>query len=164
LFVSSGLFVFWYHSPNLLDTPRTFIFETFKQMLCFKRSCRLNVRQCWTEHTARTYRPCHEHRIKLGEYQNSSYIWTLIPKMYGECTLNYRHSPSRHEMKGKLSLTGYLYPKEKSTVSSTHEYRRNWFLHLQRMPQHRIPLKSYHYSPQGKRTAWRPKKGWREQL
>jgi hypothetical protein len=44
------------------------------------------------------------------------------------------------------------------------EYRRNWLLHLQRMPQQRIPLKSYHYSPQGKRTVGRPKKRWREQL
>jgi hypothetical protein len=44
------------------------------------------------------------------------------------------------------------------------EYRRNWLLHLKRMPQHRIPLKSHHYSPQGKRTVGRPKKRWREQL
>jgi hypothetical protein len=44
------------------------------------------------------------------------------------------------------------------------EYRRNWLLQLQRMPQHRIPLKSYHYSPQGKRTVGRPKKRRREQL
>ena len=44
------------------------------------------------------------------------------------------------------------------------EYGRNWLLHLQRMPQNRIPLKSYHYSPQGKRTIGRPKKRWREQL
>jgi hypothetical protein len=44
------------------------------------------------------------------------------------------------------------------------EYRRNWLIHLQRMPQHRIPLKSYHYSPQGKRTVGGPKKRWREQL
>jgi hypothetical protein len=44
------------------------------------------------------------------------------------------------------------------------EYRRNWLLHLQRMPQNRIPLKSYLYSPQGKRTIGRPKKQWREQL
>jgi hypothetical protein len=44
------------------------------------------------------------------------------------------------------------------------EYRRNWLLHLQRMPQNRIHLKSYHYSPQGKRTVGRPKKRWREQL
>jgi hypothetical protein len=43
------------------------------------------------------------------------------------------------------------------------EYRRNWLLHLQRMPQNRIPLKSYHFSPQGKRTIGRPKKGWREE-
>ena len=38
------------------------------------------------------------------------------------------------------------------------EYRRNWLLHLQRMPQDRIPLKSYRYRPQGKRTIGRPKK------
>jgi hypothetical protein len=44
------------------------------------------------------------------------------------------------------------------------EYRRNWLLHLQRMPQNRIPLKSFHYSPRGKRTIGRRKKRWREQL
>jgi hypothetical protein len=44
------------------------------------------------------------------------------------------------------------------------EYRRNWLLHLQKMPQNRIPLKSYLYSPHGKRTIGRPKKRLREQL
>jgi hypothetical protein len=44
------------------------------------------------------------------------------------------------------------------------EYRGNWLLHLQRMPQNRIPLKSYHYRLQGRRTIGRPKKRWREQL
>jgi len=44
------------------------------------------------------------------------------------------------------------------------EYRRNCLSHLQRMPQNRIPLKSYHYRPQGRRTIGRPKKRWREQL
>jgi hypothetical protein len=44
------------------------------------------------------------------------------------------------------------------------DYRLNWLLHLQRMPQNRIPLKSYHYRPQGRRTIGRPKKRWREQL
>jgi len=44
------------------------------------------------------------------------------------------------------------------------EYRRNWLSHLQRMPQNRIPLKSYHYRPQGRRAIGRPKKRWREQL
>ena len=43
------------------------------------------------------------------------------------------------------------------------EYKLNWLLHLQGMPQHRIPLKSYHYGPQG-RTIGRRKKRWREQL
>jgi hypothetical protein len=50
------------------------------------------------------------------------------------------------------------------TLDKIDEYRRNWLLHLQRMPQNRIPLKSYRYSPQGKRTIGRPKKRWREQL
>jgi hypothetical protein len=35
-------------------------------------------------------------------------------------------------------------------VDKMDEYRRNWLLHLQRMLQNRIPLKSFHYSPQGK--------------
>jgi hypothetical protein len=41
------------------------------------------------------------------------------------------------------------------------EYRRNWLLHLQRMPLNRVPSKSYHYRPQGRRTFGRPKKRWR---
>src|SRR5215475_9149984 len=49
-------------------------------------------------------------------------------------------------------------------LDKTDEYRRNWLLHLQRMPQNRIPLKLYLYSPQGKRAIGRPKKQWREQL
>jgi hypothetical protein len=49
-----------------------------------------------------------------------------------------------------------------SILDKIDEYRRNWLLHLQRMPQDRIPLKSYHYSPQGRRTIGRPKKRRRE--
>ena len=52
----------------------------------------------------------------------------------------------------------------KSILDKTDEYRRNWPLHLQRMPQNRISFKSYHYRPQGRRTIGRPKKHWREQL
>ena len=56
----------------------------------------------------------------------------------------------------ELRITGIL--------DNMGEYRRNWLSHLQRMPQNRIPLKSYHYRPQGRRTIGRPKKRWREQL
>jgi len=56
----------------------------------------------------------------------------------------------------ELWITGIL--------DKTDEYRRNWLSHLQRMPQNRIALKSYHYRPQGSRTIGRPKKRWREQL
>jgi hypothetical protein len=44
------------------------------------------------------------------------------------------------------------------------EYSRNWLLHLQRMPQNQIPLKSYLYRPHGKRRIERKKKRWREKL
>jgi len=44
------------------------------------------------------------------------------------------------------------------------EYKKKWLLHIQRMPQNRIPLKSYNYRPQGRRSIGRPKKRWREQL
>jgi len=50
----------------------------------------------------------------------------------------------------ELQITGIL---DKIDV-----YRWNWLSVLQRMPQNRIPLKSYHYRPQGRRTIERPKK------
>jgi len=56
----------------------------------------------------------------------------------------------------ELQITGILYKRD--------EYRQNWLLHLQRMPQKRIPLKSYHYRPQGRRRIGRPKKRWHKQL
>ena len=56
----------------------------------------------------------------------------------------------------ELKITGIL--------DKIDEYRLNWHLHLQKMPQNRIPFKSYHYRPQGRRTIGRPKKRWREQL
>ena len=56
----------------------------------------------------------------------------------------------------ELQITGILDKIDK--------YRQNWFQHLQKMSQNRIPLKSYYYRPQGRRSIGRPKKRWREQL
>jgi hypothetical protein len=42
----------------------------------------------------------------------------------------------------------------KCILDKIDEYRKNWLLHLQRMPQNRIPSKSYCYRPQGNRTDW----------
>jgi len=56
----------------------------------------------------------------------------------------------------ELRITGIL--------DKIDECRRNWLSHLQRMPQNRIPLKTYPCRPQGRRTIGRPKKRWREQL
>ena len=68
--------------------------------------------------------------------------------LYGHKTNDY--------VRRELRITGIL--------DKIDEYRRNWLSHLQRMPQNRIPLKSYHHRPQGRRTIGRPKKRWREQL
>jgi hypothetical protein len=80
------------------------------------------------------------------------------------------------EMKLLRPLAGYtLYDHETNDpvrrelqtecmLDKIDEYRRNWLLHLQRMPLNRFPLKSYYYIPQGRRTIRRPKKRWREQL
>ena len=68
--------------------------------------------------------------------------------LHGHKTNDYIHR--------ELRITGVL--------DKVDEYRRNWLSHLQRMPQNRIPLKSYRYRPQGRRTIGRPKKRWREQL
>jgi len=67
----------------------------------------------------------------------------------------YDHKTNEY-IRRELRITGIL--------DKIDEYRRNWLLHLQRMPQNRIRLKSYHYRPQGRRKIGRPKKRWREQL
>ena len=70
------------------------------------------------------------------------------------CTLH-DHKTNDY-IRRKLRITGIL--------GKIDEYRRNWPPHLQRMPQNRIPLKSYHYRPHGRRKIGRPKKRWREHL
>ena len=94
--------------------------------------------------------------------------WTL--------TVLQRRRVEAVEMKLLRPLTGYTFYDQKTndyircelritgTLDKIDEYRRNWLSHLQRMPQNRIPLKSYHYRPQGRRTIGRPKKRSRKQL
>ena len=91
-------------------------------------------------------------------------------------TASQRRRTEAAEMKLLRPLAGYTLHDHKTNdsvrrelqseciLNKIDEYRRNWFLHLQRMPPNRIPLKSYHYRPQGRRTIGRPKKSWREQL
>jgi hypothetical protein len=91
-------------------------------------------------------------------------------------TASQRRRIEAAEMKLLRPLAGYtLYDHKtndsirrelqtKSILGKIDEYRWNWLLRSQRMPQNRIPLKSYHYKPQGRRTIGRPKKRWREQL
>ena len=76
----------------------------------------------------------------------------LLRPLAGYTLYDHKTNYIRHE----LQITGIL--------DKIDEYRRNCLQHLQRMPQNRIPLKSYYYRPQGRRTIGRPKKRWREQL
>jgi len=66
----------------------------------------------------------------------------------------YDHNTNEY-IRRELRITGIL--------EKIDEYRRNCLSQLQRMPQNRIPLKSYHYRPQGRRTIGKPKKRCREQ-
>jgi hypothetical protein len=104
----------------------------------------------------------------LPTFLYGSESWTL--------TASQRRRIEGAEMKLLRPLAGYTLYDHKANDSirrelqitcildKIDEYRLNWLLHLQRMPQNRIPLKSYHYRPQGRRTIGRPKKRWREQL
>ena len=94
--------------------------------------------------------------------------WTL--------TASQRRRIEEAEMKLLRPLAGYTIYGHKTNdyirlelritgvLDKIDEYKRNWLLHLQRMPQNRIPLKSYYYRPQGGRTIGRPKERWREEL
>ena len=104
----------------------------------------------------------------------------LPPFLYGSqnwtLTALQRRRSEAAEMKLLRPLAGYTFYDHKTNdyirreirvtgvLDKIDEYRRNWLSHLQRMPQNRIPLKSYRYRPQGRRTIGRPKKRWREQL
>jgi hypothetical protein len=100
--------------------------------------------------------------LVLPTFLYGSENWTL--------TASQRRRIEAAEMKLLRPLAGYaLYDyKTKDSIrrelqtdcilDKIDEYRRNWLLYLQKMPQNRIPLKSYYYSPQGKRTIGIPKK------
>jgi len=104
----------------------------------------------------------------LPTFLYGSENWTL--------TASQRRRIDAAEMKLLRPLAGYTLHDHKTNdfirrelkftgiLDKIDECRLNWHLCLQRMPQNRIPLKSYHYRPQGRRTIGRPKKRWREQL
>ena len=104
----------------------------------------------------------------LPTFLNGSENWTLTASQRGRTEVA--------EMKLLRPLAGYTFYDHKTNDSirrelqitcildKIDEYRLNWHLHLQRMPQNRIRLKSYHYRPQGRRTIGGPKKCWRERL
>jgi len=109
-----------------------------------------------------------KHLEILTTFLYASENWTL--------TASQRRRIEAAEMKLLIPLAAYTLYEHKTNdyirrelkitgiLDKIDEYRRNWFQHLQRKPQNRIPLKPYYYRPQGRSTIGRPKKRWREQL
>ena len=124
---------------------------------------RTNFRKVRTETILKLY-----NTLVLPTFLYGSENWTL--------TVSHRGRIEAAEMKLLRPLAGHTFNDHETNDSirrelqtecildKIDEYRRNWLLHLQRIPQNRIPFKTYHYNPQGKRTIGRPKKRWREQL
>jgi len=87
----------------------------------------------------------------LPTFLYGSENWTL--------TASQRRRIEAAELKLLRPLAGYTFYDHKTndsirrelqiscTLDKIDKYRLNWLLHLQRMPQTRIPLKSYHYRP-----------------
>ena len=110
--------------------------------------------------------------------QHDKYLWSNFQLIM--CFINLTASQRRRieaaEMKLLRPLAGYTLCDHQtnnsirkelritSILDKIDEYRKKWLLRIQRMPQTRIPLKSYNYRPQGRRSIGRPKKRWREQL
>ena len=104
----------------------------------------------------------------------------LLTFLYGSenwtLTASQRRKIEAAEMKLLRPLAGYTLYDHKtnnsickelritSILDKIDEYRKKRLLHIQRMAQTWIPLKSYNYRPQGRRSIGRPKKRWREQL
>jgi len=92
----------------------------------------------------------------LPTFLYGSENWTL--------TASQRRRIEAAEMKLLRPLAGYTLYDHKTNNSirkelritsipdKIDEYRKKWLLHIQRMPQNRIPLKSYNYRPQGRRS------------
>ena len=114
------------------------------------------------EITGREFKGCVEGGQQTSKQQ--------CPKHLGARNFHLYNNNNNNEMKLLRLLAGYTFYDYKTNDSirrelqtdcildKIDEYRRNCLAHIQRMPQNRIPLKSYLYSPQGKRTIGRPKK------
>jgi hypothetical protein len=132
-----------------LSNDVEFKLARFLQLIgTIKRTIFRNVR---TETILKIY-----NTLVLPTFLYGSENWTLTALL--------RRRIEAAEMKLLRPLAGYTLYDHKTNDSlrrelqtecildKIDEYRRNSLLHLQRMPPNRIPLKSYHYRPQGRRT------------
>ena len=112
--------------------------------------------------------------LKIHNTLSFTYIFIWVRKLDSNSLTKTKNWSGRNEVTETSGRLHPLWPQNKwlhtpratdyRILDRIDEYRRNWLSHLQRMPQNRIPLKSYRYRQQGSRTIGRPKKRWREQL
>jgi hypothetical protein len=122
------------------------------------------------------WKTCREVNVSRNTVASNVPFFSVVSLLRPVLTALQRRRTKAAEIKLLRLLAGYTLYDHKTNDSvrrelqtecildKIDEYRRNWLLHLQRMPSNRIPLKSYHYRPQERRTIVRPKKRWREQL
>ena len=112
--------------------------------------------------------------FEIIQHFNSTHIFIWVRKLDFDSLAGAKNWSSWNEI---IETSGRLHPlrpqnknsirKElriTSILDKIDEYRKKWLLHIQKMPQNRIPLKSYNYRPQGRRSIGRPNKLWRKQL
>jgi len=120
------------------------------------------------------WKTCREVNVSRNTVASNVPFFSVVSLLRPVLTALQRRRTKAAEIKLLRLLAGYTLYDHKTNDSvrrelqtecildKIDEYRRKWLLHLQRMPSNRIPLKSYHYRPQERRTIGRPKKRWRE--
>ena len=54
--------------------------------------------------------------------------------------------------------------KVEEIIDDIQNYQEKWNQHVLRMPENRLPRKSLHYQPHGKRNLGRPYRRWKDHL
>jgi hypothetical protein len=100
--------------------------------------------------------------LVLPTFLYGSENWTALQRQrIGVAEMKLLRPLACYTLYGHKTKSPYAVNNRQCILDKIDEYRRNWVLHLQRMPLNRIPLKSHHCRPQGRRTIGRPKKLWR---
>ena len=152
---AGAIILFFPERPCRLWGPPSLLINVYRRPFYQDRICRSKKLTIYCPSSAKvtnkwictsTLRVLHFARRNL---KNWSENWTV--------TASQRRGIEAADMKLLRPLAGYtLYELQVTgTLDKIGEYRRNWFQHLQRTPQNRIPLKSYYYRHTRKENNWK---------